>query len=70
LYTFEERTEEWICDCSVDGIKGWGRAAGKKAAKKKAAFVVLVRLMESAGLGTEEMKKAMWGTMEGPMKFG
>ena len=60
LYTFEESTEEWTCDCSVDGIKGWGRAAGKKAAKKKAAFMVLVRLMQSAGLGTEEMEKTMW----------
>ena len=28
----------------------WGRAAGKTAAKKKAAFMVLARLLETAGI--------------------
>ena len=52
----------------------FGRGGGKKQsdgdkvktkAKKKAAFMVLVRLMKSAGLGSEELEKAMWETMEG-----
>ena len=59
-YKFEDRMGEWFCSCTADGMEGWGRAAGKTAAKKKAAFMVLVRLMRSAGLSTEEMEKAMW----------
>ena len=43
---------------------GHGIAVGKVRAKKKAAFIVLVRMMMSAGLATEEMESAMWKTME------
>jgi len=64
-YQFEDRgNKKWSCACNVDGIEGWGTATGKVGAKKKAAFVALVRLMMSAGLSTEEMEKAMWKTME------
>lgn len=38
---------------------GWGGSA-----KKKAAFMVLVRLFDNAGLGSEKLEKAMWETME------
>ena len=69
-YEFEEQalfdgTNPWYCSCTCGGVEGWGRAAGKTKAKKKAAFMVLVRLMKSAGLGSEELEKAMWETMEG-----
>lgn len=55
-YTFEERPnvgEEWYCSCQTDGVLGWGKAGSKTAAKKKAAFMALVRLFRSAGLVTE-----------------
>ena len=48
------------CECVCSGIEGWGKAAGKTAAKKKAAFMVLVRLLDSAGLASGELKDAMW----------
>ena len=47
-YQFEERTisgEEWYCRCTCSGVEGWGTASSKTKAKKKAAFMVLVRLM-------------------------
>ena len=65
-YRFEENDfgPAWYCSCNCNGIAGWGRAGGKTAAKKKAAFIVLVRLMMSAGIATEEMEKEMWKTVE------
>ena len=64
VYDFEERPQdEWYCSCICGGLYGWGRARGKTLAKKKASFMVLVRLMKSAGLSTKEMEQAMWETM-------
>ncbi len=65
VYDFEERKDlfgmdEWFCSCCCSGIEGWGKAAGKTKAKKKAAFMVLVRLMKSAGICKREWEKAMW----------
>ena len=64
VYEFEERTpaglDQWYCTCRCSGIEGWGHASGKTQAKKKAAFMVLVRLMKSAGICKEEWEKAMW----------
>ncbi len=62
-YTFEEDLQGWRCECVCGGVNGYGRASGKTAAKKKAAFMVLVRLMMSAGLATEGMRQAMWATV-------
>ena len=56
--------EAWYCCCSCNGLSGWGKASNKVKAKKKAAFMVLVRLLDSAGLANDEMRKAMWKTME------
>lgn len=64
-YRFEERKDQWYCSCTVDGVEGWGKAAGKTAAKKKAAFMALVRLYQSAGICDENLEKAMWKTLEG-----
>ena len=41
--------------CDLLMTDGYGGARGKTATKKKAAFMVLVRLMMSAGLAMEEM---------------
>ena len=68
-YEFEEQPlfdieNPWYCKCNCAGVEGWGRAEGKVKAKKKAAFMVLVKLMKSAGLGSEELDDAMWKTLE------
>ena len=63
-YTFAEEFGGWRCQCRCESFEGWGKAAGKTAAKKKAAFMVLVSIYRSAGLGTDEMEKAMWKTIE------
>lgn len=59
-YTFEEWDGGWKCDCTCDGLFGCGRAANKTKAKKKAAFLVLVRLLKSAGLCSEELEHTLW----------
>ena len=54
-YSFELwEGDEWYCTCVCGGIQGFGRGIGKTPAKKKAAFMVLVRLMKSAGICKEE----------------
>ena len=40
-------------------MNGYGIEVGKTKAKKKAAFMVLVRLMKSAGICKDEWKKEM-----------
>lgn len=61
VYSFEERErDEWYCTCACGGIGGWGCAVGKTAAKKRAAFMALVRLLDSAGICREEWKEAVW----------
>lgn len=42
------------------GVFGCGMAANKTKAKKKAAFMVLVRLLKSARLCSEELEHTMW----------
>ena len=59
VYALEERRDGWACSCHAAGIDGWGRAASKTAAKKKAAFTVLVRMYMSAGLSNEGLEKTM-----------
>lgn len=62
IYEFEERDYgEWYCSCNCGGLHGWGRAKGKTPAKKRAAFMLLVRLMKSSGICKPEWEKAMWG---------
>lgn len=59
-YTFEEWDGGWKCNCTCGGVVGYGKAASKTKAKKKAAFMVLVRLLKSAGLCSEELEHTMW----------
>ena len=56
--------DEWYCSCTCSGVNGYGIEVGKTKAKKKAAFMVLVRLMKSAGICKDEWKKEMWETMD------
>ena len=63
-YVFEEWDQDkWNCFCICGGVSGWGKANGKTKAKKKAAYMVLVRLMKSAGICEDEWEKTMWETM-------
>ena len=64
-YTFTEDDLGWYCECVVDCINGCGRAANKTAAKKKASFVALVRLLKSAGIATKELEQEMWKVIAG-----
>ena len=66
IYEFAERyseSEDWYCQCACGGVSGFGRAAGKIRAKKKAAFMTLVLLMKSAGICKDEWEKEMHETL-------
>ena len=68
-YEFEEMANlgtgnEWHCSCICNGVNGWGRAKSKTKAKKKAAFMVLIRLLKSAGICQKEWEKVMWEMIE------
>ena len=44
-YVFEELPQDhWRCDCTCGGVNGYGDAGSKTGAKKKAAYMVLVRI--------------------------
>ena len=54
-YEFEHwEGDEWKCNCVCGGINGWGRGIGKTRAKKEAAYMVLIRLQQSAGIRQED----------------
>ena len=60
-YEFEPwQGDEWNCDCICGGVNGYGRGIGKTKAKKRAAYMVLIRLLKSAGICEERWEKAMW----------
>lgn len=53
-YEFEHwQGDEWNCNCVCGGVSGYGRGIGKTQAKKKAAYMVLIRLLKSAGIRKE-----------------
>ncbi len=58
-YHFDDLNDCWRCRCICNGINGLGGGKTKTQAKKNAAFVVLVKLMMSAGLANEKMKTDM-----------
>ncbi len=58
-YCFEEWDGGWKCNCTCGGVVGYGYAASKTKAKKKAAFMVLVRLLKSAGLCSKELEHSV-----------
>ena len=60
IYEFEDQGEfGWVCRCTCDGVYGFGGAKNKTKAKKKASYMVLVRLLESAGICRPEWKDRM-----------
>lgn len=51
VYEFEERSnDQWYCICSCGYVSGVGQAVGKTKAKKRAAYMALVRLFSAAGI--------------------
>ena len=64
-YEFEEISGgKWHCECVCSGVNGYGTAPAKVKAKKKAAFMVLVRLLDAAGICRPEWKEEMWRMTE------
>ena len=61
VYEFEQLPENrWECDCTCGGMFGYGRAENKTLAKKRAAYMVLIHLLDSAGICKEEWRKNMY----------
>lgn len=52
-YFFEERWEGWHCECICGGVNGYGTGSSKTKAKKEAAYMVLERLLNAAGIRNE-----------------
>lgn len=64
VYEFREwDRDQWHCSCICSGINGYGKGTSKTRAKKKAAYMVLVRLLDAAGICREEWKEIMWQTL-------
>lgn len=63
VYELKEENDGWLCDCYCDAFSGWGRARTKVKAKKKAAYQVLVDLLEGAGLCRKEWKYLVYEQM-------
>ena len=60
-YDFEEFPDNhWSCNCVFAGIHGYGSAPTKTKAKKKASYMVLIRLLDSAGICQREWKRHMY----------
>ena len=60
-YEFEEQDGScWYCSCICDGLDGFGRAGSKTRAKKKASYMLLIRLLDSAGICKKEWRDAMY----------
>lgn len=49
VYSFEDDGELWHCDCLFEAIKGYGKGTTKTQAKKKAAYMALIRFFQSSG---------------------
>ena len=62
-YEYEDRSDEWYVSCVAEGYRGWGKAAGKVKAKKKAAYMVIVHMLMSAGICKDEWREKMLQSM-------
>ena len=61
VYEFEERdNDQWYCLCSCGCVSGMGQAVGKTKAKKRAAYMALVRLFAAAGICKDEWREGLW----------
>ena len=61
-YDYEDTGDNWKCVCKCDASCGEGYAKTKKEAKKKAAYITLCRLFQSAGINKPEWNEK-WLTM-------
>jgi ribonuclease-3 len=52
--------DRWQCDCHCDGMYGFGRAGSKTKAKKKAAYMMIIHLLVSAGICEKEWQADMY----------
>ena len=60
-YEFEERSnDQWFCICSCGYVSGMGQAVGKTKAKKRAAYMALVRLFAASGICKDEWREGLW----------
>lgn len=59
VYEYEDQRNCWYVSCCVESFKGWGKAENKTKAKKKAAYMVLVKMLMSAGICKDEWKTEM-----------
>ena len=63
-YDFEELPQDrWRCECTCGGVNGYGDAGSKTDAKKKASYMVLVRMLSAAGICKKEWKDEMYRTV-------
>lgn len=58
-YEYDDRGNEWVVECRAEGYFGWGVANSKVKAKKKAAYMVIVDMMRSAGICKDEWQDKM-----------
>lgn len=58
-YEYDDRGNEWVVECRAEGYFGWGVANSKVKAKKKAAYMVIVDMMRSAGICEDEWHDKM-----------
>ena len=57
--------DQWNCSCYCGGVSGFGKAASKTKAKKLAAYMAVVRLLEAAGICEEEWREEMYRVVLG-----
>ena len=63
-YEQDNYDNKWHVRCHTDGLSGWGKASGKVKAKKIAAYMTLVKILDSAGISDDEWEKTIWEHME------
>ena len=64
-YDFKEDTDgRWFSDCFCESAHGYGKAHSKIKAKKKAAYMTIVRLLEAAGICEESWRKQVWESID------
>lgn len=58
-YEYDDGGNVWGVECRVEGYFGWGVSKTKVKAKKKAAYMVIVNMMQSAGICKDEWHDKM-----------
>lgn len=66
VYEFTEGKNAWKCDCRCNDLHGYGIAEGKTVAKKRASYMLLVMLLQSAGCCEEKWVNKMLRLLSKP----